>query len=286
MNVFSHRAERTSLLLLAGLILAILLTYGGFFRSLGYVWLKNTEFSYGALVPALIGYLIWLRRESLRKIERLGWTPAIVGVIGGCALAILASSSGTLILSGLSLVIVLISIVGYLWGRAFLRAVALPLGLTVLMVPVPLYLADEITWRLQVIASSASSVILRFLGVPVYQDGNLLLLTNYVLEIKEACSGSRSLFALLGLALVLGLTTEKRRWVRFCLLVAAPLLSLGANLIRIVGTGLIAYRWGNLAANESLHWVWGVLVFMIAVLGLFGVQKLLRWAPNKNALRV
>lgn len=286
MNVFSHRAERTSFLLLAGLISAILLTYGGFFRSLGYVWLKNTEFSYGALVPVLIGYLIWLRRESLRKIERLGWTPAIVGVIGGCGLAILASSSGTLILFGLSLVIVLISIVGYLWGRAFLRAVALPLSLTVLMVPVPLYLADEITWRLQVIASSASSVILRFLGVPVYQDGNLLLLTNYVLEIKEACSGSRSLFALLGLALVLGLTTEKRRWVRFCLLGAAPLLSLGANLIRIVGTGLIAYRWGNLAANESLHWVWGVLVFMIAVLGLFGVQKLLRWAPNKNALRV
>jgi len=285
-NVFSHRAERTSFLLLAGLISAILLTYGGFFRSLGYVWLKNTEFSYGALVPVLIGYLIWLRRESLRKIERLGWTPAIVGVIGGCGLAILASSSGTLILFGLSLVIVLISIVGYLWGRAFLRAVALPLSLTVLMVPVPLYLADEITWRLQVIASSASSVILRFLGVPVYQDGNLLLLTNYVLEIKEACSGSRSLFALLGLALVLGLTTEKRRWVRFCLLGAAPLLSLGANLIRIVGTGLIAYRWGNLAANESLHWVWGVLVFMIAVLGLFGVQKLLRWAPNKNALRV
>ena len=286
MNVFSHRAERTSFLLLAGLISAILLTYGGFFRSLGYVWLKNTEFSYGALVPVLIGYLIWLRRESLRKIERLGWTPAIVGVIGGCGLAILASSSGTLILFGLSLVIVLISIVGYLWGRALLRAVALPLSLTVLMVPVPLYLADEITWRLQVIASSASSVILRFLGVPVYQDGNLLLLTNYVLEIKEACSGSRSLFALLGLALVLGLTTEKRRWVRFCLLGAAPLLSLGANLIRIVGTGLIAYRWGNLAANESLHWVWGVLVFMIAVLGLFGVQKLLRWAPNKNALRV
>lgn len=286
MNVFFHRAERTSFLLLAGLILAILLTYGGFFRSLEQVWLKNTEFSYGALVPVLMGYLIWLRRESLLKIERLGWTPAIVGVIGGCGLAILASSSGTLILSGLSLVIVLISIVGYLWGRDFLRAVALPLSLAVLMVPVPLYLADEITWRLQVIASSASSVILRFLGVPVYQDGNLLLLTNYVLEIKEACSGSRSLFALLGLALVLGLTTEKRRWVRICLLVAAPLLSLGANLIRIVGTGLIAYRWGNLAANESLHWFWGVLVFMIAVLGLFGVQKLLRWAPNKNALRV
>jgi exosortase/archaeosortase family protein len=73
--------------------------------------------------------------------------------------------------------------------------------------------------------------------------------------------------------------------VRFCLLGAAPLFSLGANLIRIVVTGIIASRWGNLAANESLHWAWGVLVFMIAVLGLFGFQKLIRWAANENALQ-
>jgi len=148
------------------------------------------------------------------------------------------------------------------------------------MVPVPTYLADDITWRLQIAASAASSVLLRLLGVPVYQDGNLLVLTNYVLEVKQACSGSRSLYALIGLALVLGLTTEKKWWVRICLLCTTPFLSLTANLIRIVGTGLVAYKWGSLAANESLHWVWGVLVFLMAVLGLFGVQRLLRWVAN------
>lgn len=285
MKVFAIKAERVTFLLVACLILAILLSYGGFFRSLWSVWHKDTEFSYGALVPLLVGYLIWLRRESFLKSGKQTWTPAILGVIGGCSLQILASFSGTLVLSGFSLAVTLIAGVGFLWGRECLRVATLPLGLTVLMVPVPTYLADDITWRLQVVASAVSSVILRFLGVPVYQDGNLLVLTDYVLEVKEACSGSRSLYALVGLALVLGLTTEKKWWVRLCLLCAAPLLSLSANLIRIVGTGVVAYQWGNLAAHESLHWAWGVLVFLMAVLGLFGVQRLLRWAANKNALQ-
>jgi exosortase len=284
-KVFSISAKRDSLLLMVCLMLAILLSYEGVFRSVWSVWSKNTEFSYGALVPLLVGYLIWLRRERLLKVEKAGWTPALVGVIGGCSLQILASFSGTLVLSGLSLALTLIGCVGFLWGLECLRTVTLPLSLTVLMVPVPSYLADDITWKLQIVASAASSGILRFLGVPVYQDGNLLMLANYVLEVEQACSGSRSFFALVGLALVLGLTTEKRWWMRLCLLCAAPVLSLGANLIRIVGTGIIAYQWGNLAANESLHWVWGVLVFMIAVLGLLGFQRLLRWASNENALQ-
>ena len=38
----------------------------------------------------------------------------------------------------------------------------------------------------------------------LYQEGNLLNLPNYVLEVREACSGSRSIFALIALALILG----------------------------------------------------------------------------------
>jgi len=283
--VFSSKKQRTSTVLIACLVFAILLTYWGFFRSLWTVWLTSTEFSYGALVPLLVGYLIWHRRAALLNVEREVWAPAILGVIVGCGLQVLASLSGTLVLSSLSFTITLIATVGFLWGIGCLRVTTLPLSMTVLMAPVPTYLADDITWRLQIAASAASSVILRFLRVPVYQDGNLLKLANYVLEVKQACSGSRSLFALMGLALVLSLTMEKRWWVRASLICAAPLLSLSANLIRIVGTGVVAYQWGTLAANESLHWVWGILVFVMAVVGLFGFQKLLRWLANENTLQ-
>jgi len=281
-NVYSIQARRTRLLLFACLAFTFLISYAEFFRSIWIVWFNETEFSYGALIPLLVAYLIWLRRKSLPKIERVGWPPAILAVIAGCGVQILANRSGTLVLSGISLSIVLAASAGFLWGKAFLRFVAAPLSMIVLMAPVPPYLADDITWRLQAAASASSAMVLRILGVPVYQDGNLLRLTNYVLEVKQACSGSRSFFALVVLALVLAFTTEKKWWLRFMLICAAPLLSLGANLFRIVGTGLIAYRWGNLAANESLHWVWGILIFMTAVLELLGFQKCLQWIAKEK----
>ena len=280
--VFLSDVKRARGLLLACLAVIILLTYRGFFRSLWSVWAADTEFAYGALVPVLIAYLLWRKKGEFQKLETNGWGPAILGVAAGCLMQVLASFSGALVLSSLSLALILVASVGFLWGKESLGIVTLPLSLILLMAPVPTYLADDVTWRLQIAASAASSAMLQLLGVPVYQDGNLLVLANYILEVKQACSGSRSFFAILGLALVLSLTSEKKWWVRTALICAAPLLSVSANLIRIVGTGIVAYKWGNVAANESLHWVWGVLVFMLAVVGLLGLQKVLRWLQTEN----
>ena len=106
-------------------------------------------------------------------------------------------------------------------------------------------------------------------------------LSNYILEVKQACSGSRSIFALAALALMLGFGLERKWWIRVLLLAAAPILAILANVIRIVGTGLIASRFGNIAADEMLHTVWGVLVFTIAVMGLFGFQRFLLWVTTE-----
>jgi exosortase len=124
---------------------------------------------------------------------------------------------------------------------------------------------------------------LRFLGVPIFQDGNLLRLSNYVLEVKQACSGSRSIFALLAMACVLSISTERKSGIRVLLVGAAPILAIGANVIRIVVTGIIAWQWGDLAAEESLHATWGVIVFVIAVFGLLGFQRILQWATHEHA---
>jgi exosortase len=171
----------------------------------------------------------------------------------------------------------------FLWGPTCTKIAAGPVALLMLMVPLPAYITGELSWNLQGLASTFSSAILRLLGTPVLQDGNLLKLPNYVLEVKQACSGSRSLFALIALALVLGLTSTRKWWIRMLLVVVAPGLAVGANIVRIVGTGLIARRWGALAADESLHMVWGILVFVIAVLGLLVFQRFLRWSTNEFA---
>ena len=46
---------------------AFLLPFLGFLRGLGKAWLADPEFSYGILIPLLVGYLLWQRREQLRN---------------------------------------------------------------------------------------------------------------------------------------------------------------------------------------------------------------------------
>jgi exosortase len=268
--------DYTSIALGGVLAVLVSLSFGGFFRILFQNWIHNEQFSYGILIPPIVGFLIWRRRDKLRAAFPSWWTSGFLIAGIGCGLQILASRSGTLLLSGIAFVAMLIGITGFLWGLDILKICAGPLVLLILMVPLPSYAVGQVTWYLQWMASTVSGSILDGLGVPVFQDGNLLRLPNYVLEVKQACSGSNSILSLVALALVIGLSGEEKLWKRMVLLLAAPVLAIAANVIRIVGTGLIARQWGNLAANESLHAGWGLAVFLLGVLGLLGINKLMR----------
>ena len=259
------------------------LAYATFFEKLFHAWLHNEEYSFGILIPFLVAFPIWARRKKVRIAEESRWLPGLILVVAGCVLQVFASRGGTLLLSGIAFVMTVSGIVGYLWGKKRLVLIMGPLALLILMVPLPSYVVGQVSWYLQSAASTASGSVLGFLGVPVYQDGNLLRLSHYVLEVKQACSGSRSILALFALAWALGMNMDSKYWVRVLLLLVTPILALGANVIRIVGTGLIASEWGGLAANESLHTIWGVIVFLIAVFGLVGIQTLLRRAVCKSA---
>jgi len=254
----------------------LVLCYVDFFSHLFRIWVHDADYSFGILIPLLVAYLMWSRRKEISASQTGSWRTAVILVVVGCALQILATRSGSMLASGIALVLTLLGLVGYLWGKQLLARVAGPLGILVLMVPLPSYAVGEISWYLQSAASTASGAILGLMGVPVYQDGNLLKLPNYVLEVKQACSGSHSIFALLALSCALALSMSPKSWLRVFVIIAAPILAFSANVIRIVGTGLIAREWGNLAANESLHEVWGIAVFLIAVLGLLGLRNLLR----------
>lgn len=273
----------SSLFMWAVLAAFLALPFASFFKTLGKAWMENAEFSYGILIPFIVVYMLWKRRERLQIAAVPGRFVGLAVASFGCGLLVVSSLSASLLLAGIAWVTTLLGTILYIWGASSTRIAAPPVALTILMVPLPPYVTGELAWNLQGLASTVSSSILRSLGTPVLQEGNLLRLPNYALEVKNACSGSRSLFALIALALVMGVTTTRNWWIRVLLVAIAPVLAVGANIFRIVGTGLIARHWGAIAADESLHMFWGVLVFVIAVVGLVGFQRFLTWATNEYA---
>lgn len=259
------------------LAVGLTLPFLAFFKSLLGLWTSNEQFSYGMAMPLVALYLVWTRRSMIPNDRGPAWLPGLAMTLIGCALQLVATLGGALLFSGVAFALTLAGTVGFCLGREYLRASAASIALLILMVPPPGYLVDEITWHMQVLASTISAGVFDLLRVPVYHDGNLLRLSGYVLEVKQACSGSRSVFALMALAFIIGLRTRPSWLVRSGLIVSAVILAICANVFRIIGAGLIAERWGSLVANESLHTAWGVFVFIVAIVGLLGVHKFLRW---------
>jgi exosortase len=112
--------------------------------------------------------------------------------------------------------------------------------------------------------------------VPVLREGNVLILPNYSLEVVEACSGIRSLMTLITLAVAYGYLVESRRWVRYTLPVLMVPIAIVSNAIRIMGTGMLTYYIGPEAAEGFFHEFSGWIIFLTALVFMFGCHLILR----------
>jgi len=97
------------------------------------------------------------------------------------------------------MLVLLVGMIVFLGGWRPLRAVSFPLGYLIWMIPIPVILYNQITFPLQLLASRLAAACLELVQVPVLRDGNILVMSNYSVEVVEACSGIRSLISLMAL---------------------------------------------------------------------------------------
>ncbi len=182
-----------------------------------------------------------------------------------------------------SMLLVLAGVVILFLGWDLFRAVLFPWAFLLLMIPIPAIVLNQITFPLQLLASRVAAAILPVLGVPVLREGNVMNLAAMPLEVAVACSGIRSLMSLVTLAIIYGYLLEKRLWVRWFLALAAIPITVAANDVRIVGTGLLVQYWNPEAAEGYFHASWGLIIFVISLLMLYGLHALIRFLfPEKD----
>lgn len=224
-------------------------------------WWNEPDYSHGFLIPVIAAYLVWERWPRLRS-QPVAPAAAGLGVlIAGVAIFVLATMAAELFVMRASLLIVLAGLILYLLGRAYLRVLVFPLAFLVLMVPPPAIVFNAITFPLQLVAASAATTSLQLLDVPVFREGNIITLANTKLEVVEACSGVRSLLALVALATTFAYFTQAGVWRRTVLIVSAVPIAIVANATRVAGTGLLAHGFGEETAQGFFHSFSGVLVF-------------------------
>lgn len=260
-----------------------LLLYWATLTGLVQQWWQDSDASHGFIVVAFSGYLLWKTKSSWKDVEIRPAAAGMAWIAVAMAALILGKFGAELFLARVSFVILLGGLVVQFAGWKMLRAVAAPWAVLFLMIPLPVIVFNEIALPLQFLASRLAGDTLDLMRVPALREGNVIMLPSISLNVVEACSGIRSLMALITLAIFYGLLMEKKIWIRFVLVVLAIPLAVGINALRIVGSGLLGQNFGKEYAEGFFHEFSGLVVFVVTLASLFLLHGLANMIMKKRA---
>jgi exosortase A len=245
-------------------------------------WATNPNYSHGYLIPPVVAFLLW--RDRRRYLTARGRGSLFGLVLIGLALLghIVSIRAGVFMTQGYSLVLLLFGLSVFFHGGRATRTVWFPLGYLALMLPMPPYMMNVIAFRLKVFAARAGSGIAIKLGIPLARSGMTIHIPAGSLRIADPCSGLRSLIALVALGALFAYLTRGKTWKRVVLFASAVPLAVFANVVRIAVLCVVANIWGIDAALGFFHDFSGLLLFMIAFVGLVTVRKLLRFETERE----
>lgn len=286
-QVYPHSAPPRGWFVLPPILLGLLITllYRGVAAKLVTDWYDLPDFSHGFLIPFFVGYLLWEKRDTLRRTPvRASWA-GLPLVLLGLFVLITGIFGADLFLSRISFVLLAAGLIWTLAGRATMTECTFSLFVLLLAIPLPAIVFNKITFPLQLLASQFASALLPLAGVPVLRDGNVIQLPAMQLEVAEACSGIRSLLSLFTLSVIYGYFIE-RSWSRRAVLAIASLpIAVAANVARIVGTGLCVQYWNPDKAQGFFHEFSGWLMFLVSLALLYLVHKLIDLVGRRTVER-
>ncbi|MCC7519859.1 MAG: exosortase/archaeosortase family protein [Verrucomicrobiae bacterium] len=231
--------------------------------------------SHGPLVPLISLGLLWWNRKAILKL------PAVPDARGlfSAAFALLVHWMGMRgqipRASVLALILLLWSMVWCLQGLPRARAMAFPIAFLVFMIPMN-FLETLVAFPMRLMVTKASTGIGQALGIAVMRDGTRIFDATgaYQYDVAPACSGIRSLTAIVMLSLIYGYVTQRRLWKKAVLCISGLPLTIAGNIVRITSIILAAQCFGQEAGNVVHEW-FGFLIFLVVVLLLVGVSRLI-----------
>jgi exosortase len=245
-------------------------------------WWYDPNFSHGFLVPFFSAWLIWERRVELRAFASRGTLlPGNILVLIGVAMLVVGKAGGEYFTMRSSLVFVTGGLFWIVFGGEGFRLCLFPLMFLFFMVPIPYILYDAIAFPLKMIASWFGEHTLTLVGVPVFREGNIMVLPNLQLEVADACSGIRSLISLMALATAAAYFMTLGGARGGVLFLSAIPISIATNSMRIFVTGVLSYKFGQKAAEGFFHEFSGWVVFLAGAFLIGGAGFLLRKKERK-----
>lgn len=254
---------REFLIAWAALAIGILLLFHRDVLHLFALWWNTSTFGHCLLIPPIIGWLIWQRRDGLAEIAPSPWLPGAGLMLIAAAGWMLGELAGVALVRHAALIFLLQASVATVFGLTVVRAILFPLAYALFMIPV----GEQLVPYLQIYTAHFSVWLLEAFGVPAYLDGVFISIPNGDFEVAEACSGVRFLIAMVAFSTLVANVCYKR-WSRRILFVGGAIAaSIFSNGLRAWGIMYLASRSTPDVARGIDHVVYGWFFFAI-VMGL------------------
>jgi exosortase len=226
-------------------------------------WWTLPEAGHGLLLAPVAVWLAWRTGvDANAKANRaLGLSLLVAAVLLRAA----AGLAAELFTMRASMVLALGALTIYQFGFRQLARWWLPFALICLSIPLPELVTQALALPLQFKASQMGAALLEMRNVPVRLSGNVILLPGRQLFVTEACSGLRSLTALLSMSILLGALMLRMPVSRAVLLSLAIPIAIVVNGIRVFLTGFLVYFVSPSLGEGFMHTTEGWLLFIVSM---------------------
>ncbi|OGL40495.1 MAG: hypothetical protein A3C43_00900 [Candidatus Schekmanbacteria bacterium RIFCSPHIGHO2_02_FULL_38_11] len=265
------------IILLAITIVSLILLYYKNFIWLGSKWLNDPNYSHGPLIPLISIYIGWLKKDTISKIKGrdgsiLGITIIFIAII----IQIISIRAQVNLTSSYSFILIIYGIILTYYGKDIAKELLFPIAYLFFMVPfLGIFFLNRISNMLKLFSAYLSANIIYLLGIPVFREGVILNFSTGSIEVADPCSGIRSILSLLALGIIFAYFTESSAFKKIVLVISAIPLAVLGNLVRILFTGIMTSNGINVTKG-FIHTLSGLLVFLVALLGLVWFRHLLK----------
>lgn len=249
-------------------------------------WNRIEDWGHAFAIPAISGYLVWIRREEIAKLDARVFWPGLAPMLLGIAtyFAGIVTIRNHMV-QGFAMILTLFGVVLLLTGPSVMRRVFLPIAFLGFGVTLAEKIMLAITFKLKLIASQGSWILLSVTG-PIFGyhvdlSGNTLLIqpnqgAEIPLNVADACSGMRMVVAFYALAGAVVLFSAKTWWQRIAIMLIAGPVAVAMNVFRVAVLGWLSLIDPNLASGDA-HMIIGTLLLIPSLLLFMGLV----WVLNR-----
>ena len=242
--------------------------------------LHEERYSHAPLVFVMALYLIWIKRYEIKEHNQGAWLGTVIAVVAAIAVMVgELSAIWTFVQYGM-----LLLCLGLAWSMIGhqVKKIIVPFMHLFLVIPLPYMLDVMLSGKMQLVSSNLGVEMIRWMNLSVYQEGNIIDLGIYKLQVVEACSGLNYMYPLMTIGLMMGYMYKAPFFARSLLFLSSVPISIIMNSFRIAIVAVLVNQSGIEAAEGFMHYFEGWVIFLLCIVLLLIEAKLFNIALKLN----